>query len=615
MSRVAPAAGAAAHNDRATVPALRAGRRRAGQGIGHGPIDVKVLLVEAGAGAAGRVADAWQDATGAAPGLVAVPTLQAAGARLAAEPAPGFDAVLLALPAAAGADLAAVAALKAAGGPVPVIVLGEADDDAVAVGVIRQGAEDYLPTSAVTGPALRRAVQCAIERQRSGGQRATGELFDALTGLPNRHAFTEQLTRATARARRDGRTVALLYLDLDGFKIVNDTQGHEAGDCLLQAVAARLRRSVRTGDVVARLGGDEFAVLIEGPAGPLEVETLAKALLAVVARPCTVAGRPLAVTASLGITLFPGDHGDPQALLANADIAMYQAKAGGRNTFRFFTERMHAELVEYHELERALAGGLARNEFHLAFQPKVDLATRRLQGLEALLRWSNPDRGEVGPATFIPVAEQSGHIVAIGYWVLDQVCRQLAAWRAAGQAVVPVSLNVSARQFQLPDFHRRVAATIRRHGIDPALIEIEITEGLMMEDTGRAERCLEALKAAGVRISVDDFGTGYSCLAYLHRFPIDVLKIDQSFIRQIGQGSGAEGITDAIIALARSLGLETVAEGVETEAQAAFLRDHGCPVGQGFLFGRPMEAAAVAPLLESLPARPATATARNRGRV
>jgi EAL domain-containing protein (putative c-di-GMP-specific phosphodiesterase class I) len=268
--------------------------------------------------------------------------------------------------------------------------------------------------------------------------------------------------------------------------------------------------------------------------------------------------------------------------------------------------------MEYHELERDMREGLVRDEFRLAFQPKVNLLTKRLQGLEALLRWTSPTRGEVGPATFIPVAEQSGHIVPLGYWVLDQVCRQITEWRAAGYPVVPVSLNVSARQFQLPDFHQRVAEAIARHGVDASLIEIEITEGLMMEDTGLAERCLDYLKSVGVRISVDDFGTGYSCLSYLHRFPIDVLKIDRSFIRQIGQGSGNEEITDAIISLARSLQLETVAEGVETTEQVDFLVTHGCHVAQGFLFGRPMDATGVEPLLGELRAWMTETTAIRR---
>jgi diguanylate cyclase (GGDEF)-like protein len=436
--------------------------------------------------------------------------------------------------------------------------------------------------------------------------------FDALTGIPNRHSFSELLTRATARARREGRKVTLLYLDLDEFKFVNDTLGHDAGDSLLKEVAGRLRSSVRAGDVVARLGGDEFAVMIEGLSGPLEVETVAEGLIKVLAEPYHIAGRQLAVTASLGITMFPSDNSDPQMLLKNADIAMYQAKEGGRNTFRFFTQRMHEELMQYHELARDLRDGLARNEFRLAFQPKVNLLTKRLQGLEALLRWTSPTRGEVGPATFIPVAEQSGHIVPLGYWVIDQVCRQINTWRAAGYPVVPVSLNVSARQFQLPDFHQRVAEVIGRHGVDPSLIEIEITEGLMMEDTGLAERCLDYLKSVGVRISVDDFGTGYSCLSYLHRFPIDVLKIDRSFIRQIGQGSGNEKITDAIISLARSLQLETVAEGVETTEQVDFLVTHGCHVAQGFLFGKPMDAEAVEPMLDELRAWMTETTAIRR---
>jgi diguanylate cyclase (GGDEF)-like protein len=544
--------------------------------------------------------------------LVTVPTLQEAVTLLGQAAEPSFDVVLLDLHLPDGSGLQCVDVIQGVCDTIPIVVLSGQDDEEFAVSILNKGVQDYLVKWEGQGRTILRSIRYAIERKRSELRMNYLAQFDALTGIPNRHSFSEQLNRATARARREGRKVTLLYLDLDEFKFVNDTLGHDAGDSLLKEVADRLRRSVRAGDVVARLGGDEFAIMIEGLSGPLEVEAVAEGLIKVLAEPYHIAGRQLAVTASLGITMFPSDNSDPQVLLKNADIAMYQAKEGGRNTFRFFTQRMHEELMQYHELERDLREGLARNEFRLAFQPKVNLLTKRLQGLEALLRWTSPTRGEVGPATFIPVAEQSGHIVPLGYWVIDQVCRQINAWRAAGYPVVPVSLNVSARQFQLPDFHQRVAEAIARHGVDASLIEIEITEGLMMEDTGLAERCLDYLKSVGVRISVDDFGTGYSCLSYLHRFPIDVLKIDRSFIRQIGQGSGNEKITDAIISLARSLQLETVAEGVETTEQVDFLVTHGCHVAQGFLFGKPVDAVAVEPLLGELRAWMTETTAIRR---
>ena len=303
--------------------------------------------------------------------------------------------------------------------------------------------------------------------------------------------------------------------------------------------------------------------------------------------------------ASIGIAFSePGD--DTEQLLRNADIAMYQAKDSGRNNFKFFHQAMHASLMEYHELERDIRKALELGQFHLAYQPKVNVHINQLQGLEALLRWNSPSRGPVNPNDFIPVAEESGHIIPLGYWVLDEVCRTINSWRENGLTPVPVSVNVSARQFQQPDFHRRIADVLHKHDIDPALIEIELTEGLMMEDTEAAQRELAQLKRIGLRISIDDFGTGYSCLSYLRRFPIDVLKIDRSFVKEIGTSRDGESIIDAIISLAKSLRLETVAEGVETPAQLNYLLDHGCHVVQGFLFGKPMEKHLIEPLLAAL---------------
>ncbi|MDP2323275.1 MAG: bifunctional diguanylate cyclase/phosphodiesterase, partial [Gammaproteobacteria bacterium] len=348
------------------------------------------------------------------------------------------------------------------------------------------------------------------------------------------------------------------------------------------------------------LGGDEFAVLMEGLATPREVEAVAHGLLEIVSQPYHINDRQLAITTSIGITMYPNDNSDTQMLLKNADIAMYQAKESGRNNFQFFHEQMHADLMAYHELERDIRDAIRLGEFHLAFQPKVNARTNRLQGLEALLRWNSPIRGSVSPSDFIPVAEESGHIIPLGYWVLNEVCLALKAWQGQGLTLVPVSVNVSARQFRQPDFHKRVAEVLARHSIDASLIEIELTEGLVMENTESAQRELALLKQIGLRISIDDFGTGYSCLSYLRRFPIDVLKIDRSFVQEIGTNREGESIIDAIISLARSLRLETVAEGVETADQLAYLLDKGCHVVQGFLFGKPMEQHLIEPLLTAL---------------
>jgi len=529
--------------------------------------------------------------------LVNVTTLAAATEHLTSDK---FDVVLLDLHLPDGSGMQCLDSIQAVDREIPIVVLSGQDDEEFAVSILNKGAQDYLVKWEGQGRTILRSIRYAIERKKSELRLNYLAQFDALTGIPNRQFFNDQLSRATARARRDGRKVGLLFLDLDDFKIVNDTLGHDAGDRLLQDVADRIRRSVRTGDVVARLGGDEFAVLMEGLVTPREVEAIATGLLEIVSQPYHIAGRQLSVTTSIGITMYPNDNSETQMLLKNADIAMYQAKDHGRNNFQFFHEQMQADLLEYHELEHDIREAIRNGEFHLDFQPKVNARINRVQGLEALLRWTSPVRGLVSPAKFIPVAEESGHIIPLGYWVLNEVCRALKSWQDKGLTPVPVSVNVSARQFRQPDFHKRVAEVLHRHAIDPSLIEIELTEGLVMENTDSAQRELALLKKIGLRISIDDFGTGYSCLSYLRRFPIDVLKIDRSFVQEIGGSRDGESIIEAIISLARSLRLETVAEGVETGSQLNYLLDRGCHVVQGYLFGKPMEQRLIEPLLVAL---------------
>ncbi len=541
--------------------------------------------------------------------LVNVQTLAEAADQLSLDK---FDVVLLDLHLPDGSGLQCLDAIQAVDNEIPIVVLSGQDDEEFAVSILNKGAQDYLVKWEGQGRTILRSIRYAIQRKKSDIRLNYLAQYDPLTGIPNRQFFNDQLTRATARARRDGRKVTLLFLDLDEFKVVNDTLGHDIGDRLLKEVADRIRRTVRTGDVVARLGGDEFAVLLEGLSGPREVEAVATGLLDVVSRPYHIAERQLMITTSIGITMYPNDNADTQMLLKNADIAMYQAKENGKNNFTFFHQKMHADLMEYHALEHDIREALQLGQFHLAYQPKVNVHINQLQGLEALLRWKSPTRGNVGPSEFIPVAEESGHIIPLGYWVLDEVCRTVRSWQDKGLTVVPVSVNVSARQFQQPDFHKRVAEVLGRYGIDAGLIEIELTEGLVMEDTETAQRELAELKKIGLRISIDDFGTGYSCLSYLRRFPIDVLKIDRSFVQEIGSSRDGESIIDAIISLAKSLRLETVAEGVETPAQLNYLLDHGCHVVQGFLFGKPMDGSLIEPLLAALDAGDTDSTAVRR---
>jgi len=558
---------------------------------------MKLLLVEDNPADADFLAASLRRQRAGDVELVNVPTLALATEQLNLDT---FDVVLLDLHLPDGSGLQCLDAIQAINNEIPIVVLSGQDDEEFAVSILNKGAQDYLVKWEGQGRTILRSIRYAIERKKSDLRLNYLAQYDPLTGIPNRQFFNDQLTRATARARRDGRKVSLLFLDLDAFKVVNDTLGHDAGDRLLKEVADRIRRSVRTGDIVARLGGDEFAVMLEGLSTPRDVEALATGLLEVIAQPYHIADRQLTITTSIGITMYPSDNLDTQMLLKNADIAMYQAKEYGRNNFKFFHEQMHADLMRYHELERDIREAIQLGQFHLAYQPKVNVRINQLQGLEALLRWNSPTRGNVSPADFIPVAEESGHIIPLGYWVLNEVCLTIKSWQEKGLTLVPVSVNVSARQFQQPDFHKRVADVLRKHGIDPSLIEIELTEGLVMEDTEAAQRELAQLKKIGLRISIDDFGTGYSCLSYLRRFPIDVLKIDKSFVQEIGSSRDGESIIDAIISLAKSLRLETVAEGVETPAQLHYLMDHGCHVVQGFLFGKPMEMRLVEPLLSAL---------------
>ncbi len=433
-------------------------------------------------------------------------------------------------------------------------------------------------------------------------------LHDPLTGLGNRTLFRERVAAALARGARDGGAaagagVAVLFLDVDNFKTVNDSLGHGAGDALLTAVARRLRGATRGCDAVARLGGDEFAVLVDGVPGADEAATVATRILDALRRPVRLEGAEVAVGVSIGIATSA--HADTaEALLRDADVAMYHAKARGRGQFHTFEPSMHvaalARLQREGELRRAVTRQLADAEgeraapgagaFHLAYQPIVALATGEVQGVEALLRWRHPERDTVPPSEFIPLAEETGLIVPLGRWALHAACRQAGAWRRThpGAAALRVSVNVAERQLRDPGFVADVRAALAAGGLPSDALLVEITESALMQEPERVRRTLGALKALGVRLAVDDFGTGYSSLSYLQRFPIDVLKIDKSFVDGVASEEGDLAIARTVVALGRTLGLRTVAEGVETEAQRAALAALGCDLGQGYLFARPL---------------------------
>jgi len=410
---------------------------------------------------------------------------------------------------------------------------------------------------------------------------------DALTDLPNRVLLNDRITQAIALAQRTGAHVAVMFLDLDRFKTVNDSLGHSIGDKLLQVVASRLRGCVRGSDTVSRLGGDEFVILVPDLETPASAGTMAGKVLEAVALPCSIDGHELALTPSIGISIYPGDGDDVDALLRNADAAMYHAKESGRNNFQFFTPDMNVRAVQRLSLERSLRRALERDELRLHYQPQFDIHTGRLVGMEALIRWQHPQDGLVYPAKFIPFAEESGLILPIGEWVLHAACRQSRAWQDAGLRGVPVSVNISALQFRQVNFVDTVQRALGDSGLDARWLELEVTESVIMHDAEPVTASLERLKAMGLELAIDDFGTGYSSLSYLKRFPIDRLKIDRSFVRDVTVDKDDAAIIAAIIALTRNLDLRTIAEGVETEEQLAFLRAQGCDQVQGFLLGRP----------------------------
>jgi diguanylate cyclase (GGDEF)-like protein len=418
---------------------------------------------------------------------------------------------------------------------------------------------------------------------------------DPLTELPNRMLFNDRLEQGILAARRTGQSLALLFIDLDRFKNINDSLGHQVGDLLLKEVANRMEGCIRKGDTLSRLGGDEFVVTLEGLQQAEDAAQVAAKIIKALSRPCEIAGHTLTTSCSIGISIYPLDADDDRALMKNADTAMYHAKEKGRNNYQFFSPEMNVRAVERHTLETALRAALERQEFTLYYQPLVDMRSGKIVGVEALLRWHHPQRGVLSPATFIGVAEESGLIEPIGQWVLRTACQRAKAWQDNGYPALKVAVNISPRELIRPrEFARGISRILSSTGLNPRYLELEMTERLLVQNADENIAVLRKLGQEGVRIAVDDFGTGYSSLSYLRQLPVDSIKIDRSFVRDVERDPEDRAIIQAIVAMAHSLGLQVTAECVETRGQLDALARLGCDEYQGYLFSRALPAVELA---------------------
>lgn len=471
----------------------------------------------------------------------------------------------------------------------PFILLTGQGDRSIDMEAMRRGAADYLVKQSTDAATLERSMRYALERSRAADELNRLANFDPLTGLANRNLLISRLSEDVYRAKTKGGNVALVLLDLDRFSEINGTLGYEIGDLLLQTVAERLSGCAELGNLVARLGGDDFALIINDAGSKDDAAAFADRILRLLREPFLLSGQSVRSSCSTGISSFPSDADNADMLFRNADFALMQAKAAGRNTYRSFDESARAALQDRIALAGDLLPGLEREEFRLVYQPIVNVATGEIVGLEALLRWQHPSRGNVPPGEFIPLAESTGTILQIGEWVLRQASRQVAAWRSEGLDI-RVAVNLSPRQIQSLDVASLVSSTLDGAGIDSSGLALEVTEGLLVEDSEANVLTLERLRQMGIRVYIDDFGTGYSSLSYLKRLPVTALKIDGSFINGADWSPDDQMIIRAIIGLARNLGLGVVAEGVETIAQMELLLAEGCDIMQGYLFSRPVEA-------------------------
>jgi diguanylate cyclase (GGDEF)-like protein len=492
-----------------------------------------------------------------------------------------------------------VASLQTSYPDIPLVIVSAWEDEAISLRSVKAGAQDYLVKGHIDGANLHRVIRYAIERKRTELELVRLAHFDQLTSLPNRTLLRERVDHALARAMRAGSGVATLILDMDRFKEINDMLGHEIGDKLLVEAARRIRANVRDQDTVARLGGDEFAVVLEGVSEAKEVLPVIERIIDSLGELTEIDGHEVSSSISVGIAMYPENGNDLSELLRAADLAMYQAKSSGRGRYQFFADAMQEEAQSRHALEWALRRAVERKEFELVYQPQLCLRTGTVIGVEALLRWMSPTRGLLTPYHFIAGLEEFGLINEVGEWVLQTACEQIRKWQAMHFAPMRIAVNVSAQQFEDPMLIDKIQSALKETKLSPELLELELTESCLMSDPAQASALLREIRDLGVRIAIDDFGTGYSSLTYLHEFPLSALKIDKNFVQSVESNDRGGPISKMIIGLGQNLGLEVIAEGVETEAQLQYMREHGCDVAQGYLYARPESPEDLTPWLQA----------------
>jgi diguanylate cyclase (GGDEF)-like protein len=548
---------------------------------------IKILLIEDNEGDARLLKELLNDAR---PGKYSISSAYTTQEGLALLETDKFDIVITDVNLPDNGGLNIITNIQEIDQNIPIVVLSGEESEELALKVVQMGAQDYLVKGQGEGHLICRVIDYSIERKKDLQNLSMLANYDSLTGLANRLLFRERLDRALIRADRNKSLVALMIIDLDRFKNINDTLGHDAGDQLLVKVANRLENCTREGDTVSRLGGDEFTIIMEDVHSFEDTINIADKVLGLMKKPFDVYSNEIFISPSIGITMYPIDDTNAGHLLVNADTAMYQAKNSGRNCYRFYTADMNSHLIVQMNMESKLRRAIERQEFVLHYQPKFSIHNEELIGAEALIRWHDPDEGMISPALFIPLAEETGLIAPITDWVVKEACQQNSQWQLEGYSPIRMAINLSPKQFNHENIANRIFNQIICSDLAPKYVELEITEGALVEDVERSIEILNALKERGVHVSIDDFGTGYSSLSYLKKFPLDTLKIDQSFVRDLMQDPDDTAIVSAIIAMAKSLKFNVIAEGVETQEQLNYLAAKGCNEVQGFYLGRPVPA-------------------------